>query len=211
MWGSGRAVRCTTLAHHQPVDDGMTPGGDLSRMEHDYFWTWRPSRFSRLRASNRTHVQVERAARIVYRSWARVCEAKKHLDCAKRNWYNDSPRPIVDPGRPFCFVLRRMKRSWREADRHNDLSGFPVNRTVGASEARRNWSEVLNGVIANDQVVRIRHQHADEPAILITEARFRALEGSAPPDVVRADRISRGRGHDPRATELYPAKRTWGS
>lgn len=181
------------------VDDRMTSDGDLSRMDHDYFWTWRPSRFSRLRSSNRTHVQVERAARIVYRSWARVCDAKKHLERAKRNWYDDSPRPIVDPGRPFCFVLRRMKRSWRDADRRNDLSGFAVHRTVGASEARQNWSEVLNGVLDDDEVVRIRHQHADEPAVLITEARFRALEGSAPPDVVHAERISPGRRHDRRA------------
>ncbi|HSM09189.1 MAG TPA: hypothetical protein VLA33_09260 [Gemmatimonadota bacterium] len=171
-------------------------------MDHEYFWTWRPSRFSRLRSSSCTRVQVERAARIVYRSWARVCEAKKHLERAKHDWYDDSPRPIVDRGRPFCFVLRRMKRSWRDADRRNDLSGFAVNRTVGASEARRNWSGILNGVISNDQVVRIRHQHADEPAILITEARFRALETGALPDIVHAERISRGRRHDTTAAVL---------
>jgi len=103
-----------------------------------------------------------------------------------------------------------MKRSWREADRRNDLSGFAVNRTVGASEARRNWSQVLNGVIAHDQVVRIRHQHADEPAVLITEARFRALESSAPPDVVHAERISRGRRRGRRATALSTATKAEG-
>lgn len=167
-------------------------------MDNEYFWTWRPSRFSRLLSSNCTRVRIERIARIVYRSWARVCAAKKHLERAKRHWYDGSPRPVVDPGRPFCFVLRRMRRTWRDADRRNDLIGFPVNRTVGATETRRNWSEVLHRVLEDDEVVRIRHQYADEPAILITEARFRALERTAPSEVVYAERISPGRRHDDR-------------
>lgn len=137
-------------------------------------------------------------ARIVYRSWDRVCAAKKHLDRAKRHWYDGSPRPVVDPGRPFCFVLRRMRRSWRDADRLNDVTGLAVHRTVGASETRRHWSEVLRRVLDDDEVIRIRHQHADEPAILITEARFRALERTAPSDVIYADRVSPGRWHDER-------------
>lgn len=167
-------------------------------MNSEYFWTWRPSRFSRLLSSNCTRARIEIIARRVYRSWARVCAAKKHLERAKRHWYDGSPRPIVDAGRPFCFVLRRMRKTWRDADRKNDLIGFAVNRTVGATETRRNWSEVLNRVLADDEVIRIRHQHADEPAILITEARFRALERTAPSEIVYAERISRGRRHDER-------------
>ena len=116
---------------------------------------------------------------MVYESWCRVREARVHLERAKRNWYDDSPRP-VDRGRPFCFVLRRMRRTWREADRANDRAGFPVHRTVGSTDARRNWSDVLGGVIRADEVIRIRHQHDDEPAILIRESRFRALERAAP-------------------------------
>lgn len=132
-------------------------------------------RFHRLRSSSCTHVQLEKAAQTVYRSWLRIRTARRHLQRAKRNWYDDAPRP-VDRARPFCFVLRRMKRAWREADRRHDLAGFAAHRTLGATRARNNWSSTLAAVIADDQMIRIRHQYHDEPALLIRESRFRALE-----------------------------------
>jgi len=72
----------------------------------------------------------------------------------------------VDPARPFCFELDRMKRSWREADRSADRSGFPVHRTVGSSRARQDWFGLLSDVLCDDQVVRVRHRSQDEPALL---------------------------------------------
>lgn len=150
---------------------------------------WERIRINRLRSSMCTHAQLEKTKRMVYESWCRVREARIHLERAKRNWYEESPRP-VDRGRPFCFVLRRMKRSWREADRANDRMGFPVHRTVGATEARRNWSAVLGDVIAHDEVLRIRHQHCDQPAILVSESRFRALERAAPAESGSSGQVS---------------------
>jgi len=73
-----------------------------------------------------------------------------------------------------------MRRTWREADRVNDLAGFPVHRTIGATETRNNWSSVLYGAIRQDEVIRIRHQHQDEPVLLMRESRFRALERAVP-------------------------------
>lgn len=154
----------------------------LMRDEH----RWEPILFNRLRSSRCTHVHIEKAARRLYRSWNRVRAARLSLERAKRNWYGAAPRP-VDPGRPFCFVLRRMKRTWREADRANDLSGIAAHRTIGATEARRSWSSVLRAIMRDDEVIRIRHQHCDEPAILISESRFRELERAAVADAAGGD------------------------
>ena len=170
----------------------MTRPGTSACMESRYRrYRWERLRTNRLRSSKCTHVQLEKTKRMVYESWLRVREARIHLERAKRNWYDDSPR-LVNRGRPFCFVLRRMRRTWRQADRANDRAGFPVHRTVGSSETRRNWAEILHSVIGEDHVIRIRHQHRDEPAILITESRFRALERAAPEAMTRRDGALRG-------------------
>jgi hypothetical protein len=147
---------------------------------------WEPILFNRLRSSRCTHVHIEKAARRLYRSWIRVRAARLSLERAKRNWYGAVTRP-VDPGRPFCFVLRRMKRTWREADRANDLAGIAAHQTIGATEARRSWSSVMRAIMWDDEVIRIRHQHCDEPAILISESRFRELERAAVADTAGAD------------------------
>lgn len=164
-------------------------------------YQWERLRINRLRSSRCTHVQLEKTKRMVYESWLRVREARIHLERAKRNWYDDSPRP-VNRGRPFCFVLRRMRRTWRQADRANDCAGFPVHRTVGSTETRRNWSEILHAVMGDDHVIRIRHQNCDQPAILITESRFRALERAAPDAVTGRDETAPGTGVTPTAVDL---------
>lgn len=156
-------------------------------------YRWERLRINRLRSSRCTHVQLEKTKRMVYESWLRVREARIHLERAKRNWYDDSPRP-VNRGRPFCFVLRRMRRTWRQADRANDIAGFPVHRTVGSTETRRHWSGILHSVIGNDHVIRIRHQHCGEPAILISESRFRALERTAPDAMTRREEVAPAAG-----------------
>ena len=69
-----------------------------------------------------------------------------------------------------------MKRSWRDTDRAADLTGLAVHRTVGSSDARKEWFRLLSKAIAFDEVIRIRHQYYDEPAILMRESRFRELE-----------------------------------
>jgi hypothetical protein len=169
----------------------MTCRRSSSGMNNKY--RWERIRINRLRSSKCTHVQLEKTKRMVYESWCRVREARIHLERAKRNWYDDAPRP-VDHGRPFCFVLRRMRRTWRQADRANDRAGFPVHRTVGSTETRRHWSAILGAVIANDEVIRIRHQHCDEPAILVSESRFRALERAAPDAMGHRDVAARSSG-----------------
>lgn len=95
-----------------------------------------------------------------------------------------------------------MRRTWRQADRANDRAGFPVHRTVGSTETRKNWSDILHSVIGDDHVIRIRHQHCDEPAILVTESRFRALERAAPDAVPRSDEAAPGSGVTPTAFDL---------
>lgn len=170
----------------------------MSKRYHKY--RWERLRINRLRSSTCTHVQLEKTKRMVYESWRRVREARIHLERAKRNWYDDAPRP-VDRGRPFCFVLRRMRRTWRQADRANDRAGFPVHRTVGSTATRRNWADILHSVIGENQVIRIRHQHCDEPAILITESRFRALERTAPDDMTRRDDATGATGPAARQTD----------
>jgi len=86
-----------------------------------------------------------------------------------------------------------MKRTWREAARANDLAGIAVHRTIGATEARRSWSSVLRGIMWDDQVIRIRHQHCDEPAILISESRFREIERAAAADAAGGDAATEAR------------------
>jgi hypothetical protein len=88
-----------------------------------------------------------------------------------------------------------MKRQWREHDRAADRRGLTVNATVGSTNARKTWFELLNSVIGDDHVIRIRHRYFDEPVLLLRESRFRDLEvttfdGSPWPTVqrVRGDR-----------------------
>lgn len=84
--------------------------------------------------------------------------------------------------RPFCFAIRRMRIVWREADRHYDDIGRPASLTIASSRVRRDWADVLWLVMEGDAMVRVRHQHRDEPAILIAESRFRELERRAAAD-----------------------------
>jgi hypothetical protein len=138
-------------------------------------------RFNTLRFPSRcTPVQVERRAREVFAAWLDLRAERKALDRDKRIWLDDAPRRL-DPLRPFCFVLERMKRKWREADRRSDRSGLPVHRTVGSTRAREDWFGLLSAVLLDDDVIRVRHRSYDGPAVLMSESRFRALEKAAGP------------------------------
>lgn len=134
--------------------------------------------FHFLRHSSCTAVQVERRAREVFRSWLKLREERKVLERDRRIWFESSPRR-VDPMRPFCFELDRMKRNWREADRSADLSGLPAHRTVGSTRAREDWFRLLSTVLLDDELIRVRHRYHDEPALLVRESRFRELENAA--------------------------------
>lgn len=140
---------------------------------------WEQFRFKVLRYPSRcTPVQVERRAREVFAAWVELRAGRKALDRDRRIWRDDAPRR-PNPARPFCFVLERMKRKWREADRSADRSGFPVHRTVGSTRARQDWFELLSAVLLEDEVIRVRHRYHDGPAVLISESRFRTLEKAA--------------------------------
>jgi len=70
-------------------------------------------RFNILRLpSTRTTVLVERRAREVHAAWLDLRAERKALERDKRIWLDSAPRRL-DPERPFCFVLTRMKRKWR--------------------------------------------------------------------------------------------------
>lgn len=93
----------------------------------------------------------------------------------------DSIAELVQPGpdEPFCFVRGRMKHIWRRADRVADGRGRPVDATVGSSRARRHWSALLDEVLRTDSVLRFRVRNYDRAAVMMTEARYRALEEAA--------------------------------
>lgn len=135
-------------------------------------------RFGFLRSSNCAPVHIERRRVEVLRAWQRLREERRALERDKRIWFDASPRP-VDPARPFCFVLERMKRKWREADRLADTSGRPVNRTVGSTRARQEWFVLLAAVLHGDEVIRVRHRYSDEPVVLLRESTYRDLEQRA--------------------------------
>ncbi len=135
-------------------------------------------RFHLRRLSSCTPVQVEGRAREVFRAWLELRAERKALEREKRIWFESAPRR-VDPVRPFCFELDRMKRNWRQADRSADRSGFPARRTVGSTRARQDWFGLLSVVLHDDEVVRVRHRYHDEPALLMRESRFRELEKTA--------------------------------
>lgn len=78
--------------------------------------------------------------------------------------------------RQFCFEFPRMRIVWRKADRHYDLHGRPAVLTMASSRVRRDWADVLFLVMELGGLVRVRHQHRDEPALMIPESQFRALE-----------------------------------
>ena len=80
---------------------------------------------------------------------------------------------------PFCFTVRRMRRTWRAADRRADAAGTPADLTISATGARRQWYELFRAVIERDVLVRVRNARHDRPVILMSEARFRRLERSA--------------------------------
>lgn len=85
-------------------------------------------------------------------------------------------------GRRYCFHPYRMKIRWREMDRRRDRSGRTVDRTIGSTRARRVWFQLLHRVIGRGEIVRIRHTAHDEPAVLLRESRWRALERLAHDD-----------------------------
>lgn len=72
-----------------------------------------------------------------------------------------------------------MKIRWRRADDRRDRSGRPVDRTVGSTRARAQWFQLLQRVLGEDAVIRIRHTAHDDPAVLVRESRWRALEDRA--------------------------------
>lgn len=72
-----------------------------------------------------------------------------------------------------------MKRTWREADRRNDSSGRRVGLTVGSSDARARWFDLLRRVLEGGELVRVRHQYFDEPVLLVREEHYRNLEAAA--------------------------------
>lgn len=140
---------------------------------------WERFRFNSLRfPSTRTAVRVEKRAQEVHAAWLELRAERKAFERDKRIWLAAAPRPL-DPLRPFCFVLGRMKRKWREADRLADRSGFPAQRTIGSTQARDDWFRLLAAVLGDDEVIRVRHRYHDTPAILMSEARFRVLEKAA--------------------------------
>lgn len=141
--------------------------------EYQRFERYRFSSFS-----NCTPVQLEKRARQLRRAWRALHQARSRLARDKRLWLGAAPRPS-DPARPFCFVLRRMKRTWRDADRAADLAGLAVHRTVGSTDARKEWFLILSRTLDRDEVVRIRHRSHDEPVVIMRESRFRTLERAA--------------------------------
>jgi hypothetical protein len=94
------------------------------------------------------------------------------------------PNPFVEltrpaSGEPFCFVRGRMKHIWRRADHSADGRGRPVDGTIGASRARRYWSDLLSEVLLTDAVYRVRNRNSDAPVVMMSESRYRALEAAA--------------------------------
>ena len=128
-----------------------------------------------LRSCNCTPVHLERRRQQLNRAWRAIHAARKRLARSKQIWFDNAPRPLPH-NRPFCFVLRRMRRMWREADRAADLSGLAVHQTIGSTDARITWFPLLNRVLADDDVIRIRHRSFDDPVILLKESRFRRME-----------------------------------
>lgn len=80
---------------------------------------------------------------------------------------------------PYCFTIRRMRRSWREADRRADREGEPVDLTIGATRARQHWYDLIYIVVEHGALVRVRNAKYDEPVIVMSESRFRRLERAA--------------------------------
>lgn len=133
-----------------------------------------------LRSSSCTTVRLERRRRALIRGWQELIRERAALARDKEAWF----RPCGSGDRRrqprrFCFVLRRMKRTWREADRRNDATGRPVGVTVGSSDARARWFDLLRRVLEADELVRVRHQYFDEPVLLVTEEHYRELETAA--------------------------------
>lgn len=90
------------------------------------------------------------------------------------------------PG-PYCFTTRRMRRTWRQADRRADRNGRAADLTVGTTRARKNWFSLFSAAVSDGALIRIRHTRYDEPAVLLSEAQFRRLERAA-----RASRLAEG-------------------
>lgn len=94
-------------------------------------------------------------------------------------WPGNDASSAAAADSPFCFARGRMKIRWREADRCSDREGRPADETVGATSARRDWARILRSTIVHGELVRIRHQYHDEPALLVPESVFRSLERRA--------------------------------
>lgn len=127
-------------------------------------------------SSKCTPVHLEGRRQQLNRAWRAIHAARKRLARSKQIWFDNAPRPVIPRNQPFCFVLRRMRRTWREADRVADLSGLAVDRTIGSTDARKAWFPLLTRVLVDDDVIRIRHRSFDDPVVLITESRFRQME-----------------------------------
>lgn len=133
-----------------------------------------------LRSSSCTPVRLERRRRALIRGWQALIRERAALARDKEAWFRpDGSGDRRRPPRRFCFVLRRMKRTWREADRRNDSSGRRVGLTVGSSDARARWFDLLRRVLEGGELVRVRHQYFDEPVLLVREEHYRNLEAAA--------------------------------
>ena len=138
-----------------------------------------------LRTSTRTAVQVERQREALIRGWLGLIRERASLARDKAAWFRPYGTNGRKPPRRFCFVLHRMKLEWREADRRRDTTGRPADATVGSTEARRTWFEVLHQVLGDGAIVRVRHRSFDEPALVVPEKHYRELERLASREAVR--------------------------
>lgn len=84
-------------------------------------------------------------------------------------------------GRRYCFHPYRMKIRWRKADDRHDREGRPADETIGSTEARRRWFELLHRAMSEGEMIRVRHTSSDEPVILVAESLWRTLEARSQP------------------------------
>lgn len=158
-----------------------------------------------LQSSTCTPVHVDRHRRDLVRGWCELL--REHADLARQKaaWFHPYGSKARWGERLFCFVPRRMKWKWRKADRHSDTTGRPADVTVGSTDARKRWFELLRRAIDRDQIVRVRHRYRDEPALLVSEEHYRSLERAADDDPLRGLLGDAGRsGSRRRSTDPPP-------
>lgn len=139
-----------------------------------------------LRSSTCTPVQVDSHRRALIRGWCELIRERLELAREKAAWFRPYGSEDATPGRRFCFVLGRMKWTWRRADRRRDTTGRPADLNVGSTDARKRWFELLRRVIEQGQLVRVRHRYFDGPALLMSEEHYRKLERAAGGDPLLA-------------------------